>query len=98
MTDEYIVFYTGHCGWSAVSTSTGQTGFGYDPKEAVNNAIKAADQLRGLARDDETMETMDPAAELTSKLAQIAQPLDCDDYNHGVVYRYVRSSPKVEIT
>ena len=96
MTDKYVIFFTGRCGWSAVSISTGQTGYGYTPREAINNAIKAADQLTELTRESSPSATIEPASELISKLARIAQPLNCDDYNQGVVYSYERTIEGVE--
>ena len=97
MIDKYVVFYTGHCGWSAVSLNTGLTGYGFDPREAVNNVIKMTDELVERGHNGRATDRHGPATELISRLAKIAQPLDCNDYNQGVVYLYQRTCEGEEL-
>lgn len=91
MIDEYVTFFTGHHEWSAVSITTGQTGSGYSPQNAIDNAIKATDQLVELVRERRLVDPIKPAPGLISKIARIARPLADEDYDCGTVYRFTRT-------
>ena len=99
MLDKYVIFFIGsRSGWAAVSITTGKSGSGYNPREALDNAIETSDQLIESVQANEYIDPVKPTPRLISKLARIAQPLDDVDFAQGVVYTHERTIDDIELS
>ena len=91
ITDTYVICCTGprHL-WIAYSLKTCQIGTGMRPKEALADAIEAADQAMESATEPRHPHRFKSATELILSLAKIAQPMTGEECTPGVVYKYER--------
>ena len=79
MIDEYIVCYVGCSGGCDLGTRIGQTGCGFSPKQAIDNAIKVTDnfirQRSKAASEGDSLNYLGSALSLLQMVAEQNFPL-----------------------